>query len=427
MAKVFIEESSLTAIGDAIRNKTGNSALMSPAAMVTAINGITTGGDLPEGSLVLTGNCAHAFASPFWDWYIYLDGVTTNNITNAAYMFSDWDRNKDVKYVPFEINIADGCSCTGMFQYNDMTAAPVINGAIGDANIMFDQVRGLHSIPNLTFDNSEAHDYSSMFNEANHIEFSGTTFTNMRPTNMNRMFSFVTYTTELPEFVNLDTSDLKYCGSMFSNCHRLRSIPEEFLNKLFYPSLVGTSSTYSTQFSQTFYGCHVLDEVKGMNPQTSIQKSNQFSSTFYKCYRLKDITFAVQEDGTPYTVSWRNQTIDLSSNIGHAPTVDDVTDYYISEDKQVYDSTTYETLKLNPDWFTIDPAYSRYNYTSAVNTINSLPDTSAYLSLAENSGYTNTIRFLGAAGASTDGGAINTLTEEEIAVAVAKGWTVTFV
>jgi hypothetical protein len=49
MAKVFIEETSLTAIGDAIRAKTGDSALMSPAEMATAIEGITTGGggDLP--------------------------------------------------------------------------------------------------------------------------------------------------------------------------------------------------------------------------------------------------------------------------------------------------------------------------------------------------------------------------------------------
>jgi hypothetical protein len=46
----------------------------------------------------------------------------------------------------------------------------------------------------------------------------------------------------------------------------------------------------------------------------------------------------------------------------------------------------------------------------------SLPDTSTYGS--------NTIKFKGASGALTDGGAINTLTEEEIAVAAAKGWTV---
>lgn len=65
---------------------------------------------------------------------------------------------------------------------------------------------------------------------------------------------------------------------------------------------------------------------------------------------------------------------------------------------------------------------SVYNHDSAVETINSLPDTSAYLASA---GGTNTIKFKGASGSATAGGAINTLTEAEIAVATAKGWTVT--
>ena len=63
--------------------------------------------------------------------------------------------------------------------------------------------------------------------------------------------------------------------------------------------------------------------------------------------------------------------------------------------------------------------YSRYNHDSAVETLASLPDTHAY--------GTNTIRFRGASGSATDGGAINTLTEAEIAVAASKGWTVTLV
>jgi hypothetical protein len=66
-----------------------------------------------------------------------------------------------------------------------------------------------------------------------------------------------------------------------------------------------------------------------------------------------------------------------------------------------------------------DISVSRYNRNSAVNTINSLPN----ISLGSN----NIVQFNGASGSSTDGGAINTMTEEEIAVAVAKGWTVSFV
>lgn len=130
--------------------------------------------------------------------------------------------------------------------------------------------------------------------------------------------------------------------------------------------------------------------------------------------------FTLKDDGTPYIVQWNNQTIDLTEYIGFCGYTDWITSYNsgITADKQVSDSSTYNTLKNDPDWFTTDINYSRYNHTSAVNTINSLPDTSAYLTT---NGGTNTIKFKGAAGALTDGGAINTLTEEEIAVAVSKG------
>ena len=88
------------------------------------------------------------------------------------------------------------------------------------------------------------------------------------------------------------------------------------------------------------------------------------------------------------------------------------------------DDASYQALKDDPVSWTSDINYSRYNRISAIETINSLPDTSAYLATA---GGTNTIKFEGAQGAKTDGGAINTMTEEEIAVATAKGWTVSFV
>ena len=79
----------------------------------------------------------------------------------------------------------------------------------------------------------------------------------------------------------------------------------------------------------------------------------------------------------------------------------------------------------NPDWYATSYSYSRYNLDSAIATINSLPDTSAY--------GTNTIKFKGDAGNSELEGsqseghifrAINNLTEEQIAIAAAKGWTV---
>lgn len=44
MSKVYLEDSELTAIGNAIRDKTGTSSLLLPSAMPSAIAGITTGG-----------------------------------------------------------------------------------------------------------------------------------------------------------------------------------------------------------------------------------------------------------------------------------------------------------------------------------------------------------------------------------------------
>lgn len=109
----------------------------------------------------------------------------------------------------------------------------------------------------------------------------------------------------------------------------------------------------------------------------------------------------------------------------------------ITQEKRVSDATTYEALKNDPDYYVynnntqtydgkqvkVGLLYSRYNHTSAVETINSLPDCSAYCAEINN---TNTIEFKKYSGALTDGGGVNTLTEQEIAVATNKGWTVAF-
>ena len=121
--------------------------------------------------------------------------------------------------------------------------------------------------------------------------------------------------------------------------------------------------------------------------------------------------------------TWKNQSIDLTNEVGYASTTyTDMTSRYnsgITEDKEVKDDATYQALKNDEDWYSKDFKYSRYNKTSAIETISTLPDVSA--------GSGNTIKFRGGCGSLTDGGAINTMTDAEIAVAAAKGWTVSFV
>lgn len=54
MSKLFIEDTSLVAIGDAIRAKTGKSDKLTPAQMATEISSITTGGGSTGGSSLPT-------------------------------------------------------------------------------------------------------------------------------------------------------------------------------------------------------------------------------------------------------------------------------------------------------------------------------------------------------------------------------------
>ena len=410
MAIKTIKEESLTALGNAIRIKTGNEALLEfPNGMVNAISGIETSGAIealditangvynapegvdgynpitvnvpqdgspPEEAFVISGDCNSRFNNDNWNWYIegYGSQITTQNITNCYYMFRN---SQKLTSIPFDINCDKNnyINFLNIFENcNKLTnIGKIINPFFWAMGRMFDQCYNLRYLP-----------------------------------------EFVN-----PNFSYLHTNETNN-GSMFNDCYSLRQIPENFLKELWSISMTSNLSFFWNWFS----GCSALDEIRGINPQTSNITSNMLSSSFTSCSRVKDIIFATQDDGTPYTVNWSNQTCNLSWAVGYLYRyTDNILNYNsgITADKEVKDDTTYQALKNDPDWFTTKVEYSRYNHDSAVNTINSLPDTSAFL--ATNGG-TNTIKFKGAAGSATDGGAINTLTAEEIAVATAKGWTV---
>ena len=228
------------------------------------------------------------------------------------------------------------------------------------------------------------------------------------------------------DFTGLNNYQYAGMGNLFGSCWSLRTPPTAIINNFRSKSV----SSYGSCYANTFNNCFSLDDINGVDVMVDVNAtSNMFNDPFTNCSRVLNITFLVNNDGTPKTANWKSQTIDLTASVGYL----NYTSYKsyilnynsgITADKEVKDDATYQALKNDPDWFSCDVNYSRYNHDSAVNTINSLPDCSAYL--ASNGG-TNTIKFKGASGALTDGGAINTLTEEEIAVATAKGWVVSFV
>lgn len=467
MANVLVQDTSLTAIADAIREKNGSTDTYKPGEMAAAISEISVGSaavveelnitsngtyTVPEGvdgyspvvvnvpqggapsaeALKVSGNCSSRFAYNGWNKLIedYGNQITTENITNAQSMFLN---SNNLTSIPFEINVADKTSCYQMFYgCKNMITAPKINGKIGSADSMFSSANKLENIPDIECDNSTHYGSNYIFQNCFNLKELPYLY-NFYPEGLNSMFHSCYNLREIPEdwvdtwnFNRAHTYTYAYSGaSMFYYCYSLRKIPKKFLDNFGGK----TTTSYYGMYSNTFSHCCSLDEVLNIPILDTAYTGNMFASPFYNSCRLKNITFAMNEDGTPKTANWKSQTIDLTTMVGYVAVESYkkyILDYNsgITADKEVKDDATYQALKNDPDWFTCDKYYSRYNHDSAVATINSLPDTSAYL--AEKGG-TNTIKFLSTSGSLTDGGAINTLTEEEIAVATAKGWTITLV
>ena len=338
---------------------------------------------VPEEAFHYSGYCYYRFYQGSLDWLInlYGDRITTENINNANCMFSGCK----VKRIPFELNF-------------DPTASSIDMGFLFHTNTNLEEIPKINGKPKVK--------------------------------TMSNMFASCSMLRNLPENIAdwfdwsyIDTATGAYSGgsrgnTLFSYCSSLRSVPMEFL-----AHANPYASGYSSEFSSLFSGCNALDEIVGLPiPRASDMNwtSNSFGSTFITCSRLKNMTFATNEDGSPIQVNWKSQTIDLSSYVGYLSDtwgIRNNSNSGITADKEVKDDATYQALKDDPDYFTGKVEYSRYDHDSAVRTINSLPDTTI-------SGGTNTIKFKGASGSATDAGAINTLTAEEIAVATAKGWTV---
>lgn len=420
MSKYVIDSSTLTSIADAVRTKGGTTDPIVVSDIPTAITNLPSGGDPvitelivtqngtytapdgvdgyspvtvnvpqdgspPESAFVISGNCQYRFAYNGWNWFIekYGNKITTKDISNANNMF--YSINK-IAEIPFDLNFSSSASYHSLGSVfkscSNITKIPKLNNAkVYETSNMFSACHNLRTIPD---DIADTWDWSYLESQT--------------------------------------SSSIGSQSSIFTDCYSLRYVP---LN------LIKSGNPYIRySYSYFYYGfncCYTLDELINLPiPYTKATwTSNAFNGPFTSCSRLKNIIFSLN-NGVPYTVTWKSQVIDLSYYVGYANYKSFILKYNsgITADKEVKDDASYQLLKNDPDWWTMDVNYSRYNHDSAVATINSLPDTSAYLATA---GGTNTIKFEGQAGASTDGGAINTLTEEEIAVAAAKGWTVTLV
>ena len=231
---------------------------------------------------------------------------------------------------------------------------------------------------------------------------------------------------------------------IFGECNSLREIPR-FAYGLLNQGYDGTPlKTYGTSYAyqRLFYNCYALNKIEDLWVIESMYNgnnltSNIFSQAFDNCHNVSKFTFKTNEDGTPKTAKWTNQTIDLTQFFGYAMNSMNMREWNsgltidgnVNKDGTAPTFQAYKTETIN-DYYATNGGCSKYGHDEAVETINSLPDTSA-------AGGGNTIKFNGNQGYYTNYlrgrcgdspmvvGTINKLTEAEIAVATAKGWTVT--
>ena len=384
MANVLVEETSLSNIASAIRGKNGSTAVYKPGEMAAAISNLPTGGGDTE-TITFSGDISFLFASDGGS--ALYEAVKNKNLvfTNIRYgrsVFYGMSTNDTI--TPFTIHLLRGT-------YN----AP--------GNVDF---RGFYEGSNVV---------SNIVIDPPIERPSGVEFQNFFAKSRLKNIDLSCIDTNYPIFG-------QSCAmGLFSESGYLRSI--NFTNS---PQryFAGTS----TQYDGTFYHCFDLDSIEGL--YTTLQTT--FSGgTFNNCSHLAKLTFKT-DSTTNAKNPYYSSDIDLST-VGYYT---NVSEGYISNSalhygndplfakslvrknaaKEITNATTYAKLKNDPDAWTTNVAYSRYNKTSAKETLTSLP----YIK------DTCTIKFKGEAGSATDGGAIKNLTSSEIAAATAKKWTVAF-
>ena len=377
MADYLIKDTTLTNIADAIRAKKSSTDTYTPAEMATAISSIETGGgggELTEEDLTFTNDLR------YFNYYGRMGKLIKkcgskmkfNGVNNLSYAFQGNDLlNSDFSNWTIDLYKCDLTQCFSGQSY--IIAYPKFQGTVTRLEKLFHRSDSIELI-------------------------------------RDDLFSADT------EFIST-TSGHSYYG-IFYGCHNLKKVPLWFKNMTFTVNKDIDYGSYSSVYNDTFNSCYALKELTlPIFPAPAKLKSNNFNSTFEDVKSMRKFVFAPPPAGNE-AVLWSHQTINLAHWLsGYDPSA--------SGSKVIYDDETYNLYKNDPDARAQSLEYSFYNHDSALETIRSLP----YTQMVDvpDSQLQNVIKFYGKSGEKTDGGAINTLTTEEIAIATNKGWTVSFV
>lgn len=455
MAEYIIQETTLTDIADAIREKDGSTDPIKVSDMATAISEIPSGGDIDTSALT-TAHGSYFMSFPIYNFI--KDNHLENNVvivpisgysTQGAYKY----QYIDARYLTPPFN-----SEVGKPTFNDLSFVKFDCTGIDEAScIAIDLMSLSDSGSNSVMDDNYVHKLPTIVHKGNKKLFACSTsplyrdsWATLYQSDVDNILSYLSNFDGLCD-KNGKTSrtnikpDAFCCGMRLLDNSRLADRVQELLDadRSIWSATVDMG-TYGSFSDIRVYKIPVLHGTE-INPKTGSAFNSFFNGSGSFTKTIKFCT----DNGQPFAVKWKNQLIDLTrGNLGYGTSSGSYPAQY--EYKQLATQTLgsntttieeataeYNAHKDDPYWIvgssravtydgkTINLAklFSLYNHDSAVETINSLPDTSAYLAA---SGGTNTLKLARYSGALTDGGGCGDLTADEIAVATNKGWTITF-
>lgn len=397
MSKYVINDTTLTGIGDAIRAKGGTTALIPVTGLADAITNLPTGGGEIEFPAVLDMGLTKINEQGKFDWLWGMAPQMTilHGGSSEAFTYSQLE---DLSHLTFKlgVNISSNAGFNNYFNY----------------------CQELKALPNIIFLGNKTSNIAGFFSNCSKLREIPNDIFMARDEN-GESLGTLCFSTD-PTTTNCRT------GSVFNGCKSLRVHPK-------IHDGIQRAGNSSNSYTYMFYNCHALDEITDIPVYKGPFTSNTFSNAFNLCHRVENIKFAKQADGTPYTADWKNQTIDLTNYVGYVNYESNITNYNsgITTDNKVSSTSEYNQRSIK-NWYSISPSFCRYDLIAASFTLGTLPDTSAYI--AANGG-TNTIKFRGECGikdvwvgtSNSVEDFMKNMPDAYIAMATAKGWTVSLV
>lgn len=404
----------LTAIGDAIRTKTGKTATMTLDQMVTEIEGIETGASAV--TITLTGDLSNFNNAGRADELFNNESVNIEfaNISNMDNMHQNATGLVDAKTVGYNKYMFDGC-----------TNLKTVTGVSGATE-------------------TENNSIQYMFRNCTNLETVDITGTQKLAdgTNDYAFYGCNNLTSIANASVNFDgqTVTSVSMSHTFENCYKLKSIPNGFLSGLatsgqndtaIYLNGSRNNIKKGTTYADTFKNCLSLRSLQvyrqGRDATYSVSNTSLFSGAFDNLAMLSSIKFCSSTLATGGYYDYNHgYTIDLSTcgYLADESYVDIMTEMYGSP---VTTQEEYEAKKDTEDWWTTDPAFSRFDLNSFKEAIQYLP---RHGKDSSNKSTTSYIKFKEDAGSNTTNGGISSTAaniNSLLSYATSNGWTVAYV